>query len=70
MKSNLILKEEIIQKNINKKTCKKKIIKKIGLNLTRKNPRINFFLKKDLKQNKIAIKEIRIKLERLENHKE
>jgi hypothetical protein len=39
--------------------------------LTRKNPiRIKFEKKKDLKQNKIAIKEIRIKLERLENHKE
>jgi len=58
MKSNLILKEEIIQKNINKKTCKKKIIKKIGLNLTRKNPRINFFLKKISNKTKLQLKKL------------
>ena len=58
MKSNLILKEEIIQKNINKKTCKKKIIKKIGLNLTRKNPRINFFKKKISNKTKLQLKKL------------
>jgi hypothetical protein len=52
------LKDEIVEKVLIKKTCKKKQQrKKIKIKFDRKNPRMKFEKKNVLKQNKLQSKE-------------
>jgi hypothetical protein len=51
------LKDEIVEKVVIKKTCKKKQRKKIKIKFDRKNPRMKFEKKNILKQNKLQLKE-------------
>ena len=69
MSSNLILKDEIVEKTINKKTWKKRTTKKNGAKIWQEETQRGWNLKKNVVNKKITIKRIRTELERLKNHK-